>query len=154
MSWRIVMRSRRLSGARCGRRRDPVLHSVLRRNAEQVSLQLPQGDDVVAEMRRILVRHLQLGDVGIRTAARSMAFSVRSLQRHLAAAGTTYYEIVDSIRREAADQCLSDRALSTSEIAYLLGYSNPPPSTGHSNAGMEALLMNTGFAEAYSSNDC
>jgi len=107
------------------RRHDPVLHSVLRHNAEEIRLRLPEGDVVVAELRRILPSRLRLGDSGIGTVSQCMATSVRSLQRRLAAAGTTYYEVLESARREAADQYLSDRKLSTSEVAYLLGYSEP-----------------------------
>jgi AraC-like DNA-binding protein len=106
-------------------RHDPVLHAILRRNAEEISSRLPEGDVVVAELRRMLPSRLRQGDADLGTVARSMATSVRSLQRRLAAAGTSYYEVLESTRREAADQYLSDSALSTSEVAYLLGYSEP-----------------------------
>ena len=107
------------------RRRDPVLHSVLRHNADQLSSKLANEDPVVHDLRRMLTNRLRQGDSDIATVARSMASSVRSLQRRLAAAGTSYQEVLDGTRREAADRYLSDIALSTSEVAYLLGYSEP-----------------------------
>ncbi|HXU18325.1 MAG TPA: AraC family transcriptional regulator ligand-binding domain-containing protein [Terriglobales bacterium] len=107
------------------RRRDPVLHSVLRRNADELASRLADEDAVVHDLRRMLTNRLRQGDSDIATVARSMASSVRSLQRRLAAAGTSYQEVLDGTRREAADQYLSDVALSTSEVAYLLGYSEP-----------------------------
>lgn len=107
------------------RRRDPVLHSILYRNAEELAARLPETDTVVAELRRILVNRIAQGDSDIELIARSMATSVRSLQRRLAAAGTSYQEVLDSTRREAAGRHLADCAFSITEVAYLLGYSEP-----------------------------
>jgi AraC-like DNA-binding protein len=107
------------------RRRDPVLHSILYRNAEELAARFPETDTVVAELRRLLISHIAHGDSDIELIARSMATSVRSLQRRLAAAGTSYQEVLDSTRREAAGRHLTDRVLSISEVGYLLGYSEP-----------------------------
>jgi AraC-like DNA-binding protein len=106
------------------RRQDPVLHSILYRNAEELAARLPETDSVVDELRRLLTRMAQ-GDSDIELVARSMATSVRSLQRRLTAAGTSYQKILDSTRREAAGRHLADRALSITEVGYLLGYSEP-----------------------------
>ena len=107
------------------RRQDPVLHSILYRNAEELAARLPETDSVVAELRRLLITRMARGDSDIQFVARSMATSVRSLQRRLAAAGTSYQKILDSTRREAAGRHVSNCALSISEVGYLLGYSEP-----------------------------
>jgi AraC-like DNA-binding protein len=107
------------------RRRDAVLQSVLQRNADEVAARPPEANGVVAALRRILITRLAHGDADIEFVARSMATSVRSLQRRLAAAGTTYQELLDLTRRETASRYLADRALSVSEVGYLLGYSEP-----------------------------
>jgi len=107
------------------RRQDPVLHSILFRNAEELGARLPETNSVVAELRRLLITRIAQGDSDIEFVARSMATSVRSLQRRLAAAGTSYQEILDSTRREAAGRHLADRSLSITEVGYLLGYSEP-----------------------------
>jgi AraC-like DNA-binding protein len=107
------------------RRRDLILHELLRRNADDVMAQLPVRDDIVSDIRRALLPRIAQGDTEIEAVARSLATSVRSLQRRLSAAGTSYQEILDSTRREAAVRYLGDRALSISEVAYLLGYSEP-----------------------------
>jgi len=54
-----------------------------------------------------------------------LATSARSLQRKLAAAGTSFQELLDTTRRDAAARYLEDRTLSVGEVAYLLGYSEP-----------------------------
>ena len=102
-----------------------MLQSVLLRNAEEVAAQFPEANGVVADLRRILITRLAHGDADIEFVARSMATSVRSLQRRLAAAGTTYQELLDLTRRETASRYLADRALSVSQVGYLLGYSEP-----------------------------
>jgi AraC-like DNA-binding protein len=107
------------------RRRDPVLQSVLLRNADEIAARVPEIGTVTAELRRVLITRFAQGDSEIESVARSMATSVRSLQRRLAAAGTSYQEVLDSTRRDAAERYLSDRSLSISEIAYLLDYSEP-----------------------------
>jgi AraC-like DNA-binding protein len=107
------------------RRRDAVLQSVLLRNADEIAARLPKPDDVVSDLRRILLSRLAQGDSNIESVARSMGTSVRSLQRRLTDRGSSYQDVLESIRREAAGQYLSDRALSISEVGYLLGYSEP-----------------------------
>jgi AraC-like DNA-binding protein len=107
------------------RRRDPVLQAVLKRHAQEVSARLPAIDGITAELRRTLINRMARGNSDIELIARSMATSVRSLQRRLAAAGTSYQELLDSTRREAATRYLSDCSLSISEVSYLLGYSEP-----------------------------
>jgi len=90
------------------RRRDAVLQSVLLRNADEIAARLPQPDDVVSDLRRILLSRLAQGDSNIESVARSMGTSVRSLQRRLTDRGSGYQDVLDSIRREAAGQYLSD----------------------------------------------
>jgi AraC-like DNA-binding protein len=107
------------------RRRDAALQSVLLRAAKEVAARIPEGNDSVADLRRMLLSRLAQGDSDIESVARSMATSVRSLQRRLAGTGTTYQELLDATRREAASQYLITRALSISEVGYLLGYSEP-----------------------------
>jgi len=107
------------------RRRDAVLQSVLLRNADEIAARLLKPNDVVSDLRRILLSRLAQGDSNIESVARFMGTSVRSLQRRLTYLGSRYQDVLDSIRREAAGQYLSDRALSISEVGYLLGYSEP-----------------------------
>jgi AraC-like DNA-binding protein len=108
------------------RRRDPILRGVLERHAKEVIVRLPADDDVTGEIRRVIMSRIPQGETEIQSVARSLATSSRSLQRRLSAAGTSYQELLDSTRREAATRYLQDRRLSIGEVAYLLGYSEPP----------------------------
>ncbi len=108
------------------RRRDPVLQGVLERHAKEIIACLPAGDDLTIKIRRVIMSRIPQGETEIQSVARSLATSARSLQRRLSAAGTSYQELLDSTRCEAATRYLQDRRLSIGEVAYLLGYSEPP----------------------------
>jgi AraC-like DNA-binding protein len=57
--------------------------------------------------------------------ARQLAIAPRTLQRRLAAQGMSYQQLVDVVRREAAERLLTDASMSIGEIGYLLGFSEP-----------------------------
>ena len=56
--------------------------------------------------------------------ARALHMSVRTLQRRLVASGVTFREVADAVRMQLAEEYLSDRAVSTAEVAFLLGFSD------------------------------
>jgi AraC-like DNA-binding protein len=109
------------------RRRDPVLRRLLERQADGDLAQIPQPDDPVAEVRRVLTGLLPRGEIRIETVARQLATSPRTLQRRLAAMGVSFQGLVDDVRKEAAGRRVAGSTWSISEIAYLLGYSEPGP---------------------------
>ena len=78
------------------------------------------------EIRRLIMSLIPQGETEIQSVARALGTSARSLQRRLSAAGTSYHDLLDSTRCEAATRYLQDRRLSIGEVAYLLGYSEPP----------------------------
>jgi AraC-like DNA-binding protein len=59
------------------------------------------------------------------TVATALAMSTRTLARKLADEGTTFEEVVDSLRRSLALQYVKERGLSLSQVAWLLGYEEP-----------------------------
>ena len=56
--------------------------------------------------------------------AGALHVSVRTLQRKLVAAGTTFREVADTVRSQLAEEYLTDRTISTAEVAFLLGFSD------------------------------
>jgi AraC-like DNA-binding protein len=107
------------------KRRDPVLHSLLERQAAAVAQVIPAPDGIALDVRRALATRLVRGGAEIEIVARDLAMSARTLQRRLAAAGLSYHALLDTVRRETAERCVADAALSLGEIAYLVGYSEP-----------------------------
>jgi AraC-like DNA-binding protein len=108
------------------RRRDPVLRGVLELHAEEIIARAPALDNVTGEIRRVIMARILQGETEIQSVARALGTSARSLPRRLSAAGTSFQNLIDSTRREAATRYLQDRKISIGEVAYLLGYSEPP----------------------------
>ncbi len=54
--------------------------------------------------------------------AEAMSISVSTLQRRLKEEGTSFQEILEETRRQLAELYLTEKKLSTTDIAYLLGY--------------------------------
>jgi AraC-like DNA-binding protein len=105
------------------RRRDPILRGVLERHADELLRNLPPDDGIAQHVRRVLTARIAGGDAGIDAVARELATAPRTLQRRLAAAGSSFQALVDLTRREAAERYLAASRLSIAEIGYLLGYS-------------------------------
>jgi AraC-like DNA-binding protein len=107
------------------RRRDSILRGVLERQADEMMAHQPVSNDTSRDVRRVLASRIADGDTRIQSVARALTTSSRSLQRRLAAAGLSYNQLLDHVRKEAAERYLGDSPLSITEIAYLLGYSEP-----------------------------
>ncbi len=140
-----------LSRATCQlplRRRDPALGGLLQRQADAAIAHLPLMENVVHDVRRVLSSRIGGGDTRIQAIAQTLATSARSLQRRLAAAGASYQELLDLARKDAAERYLTDSPLSIGEVAYLLGYSEPPPSPEHSGDGTWKHLTRSANANA------
>ncbi len=59
---------------------------------------------------------------GIDSVARDLNMSTRTLRRHLDAAGTSYRQLLDEVRRALAEEMLTATPLSVSDVAIRLGY--------------------------------
>ena len=96
-----------------------------RAQAAEIAARIPEGRPITRDVGRVLASRMAEGDVSIQMVARALATSTRSLQRRLAEAGTSYQQVLDTTRRDAAGQYLCNPGLSIGEVAYLLGYSEP-----------------------------
>ena len=115
-SWRLSLR-----------RRDSLLQRLLESQADQILARLPRRAGIAEHVQRALAADLSAAGARIETVARRLAMSARTLQRRLADEGVSFQQVLDATRREAAARYLSEPTLATSEIAYLVGYSEPAP---------------------------
>jgi AraC-like DNA-binding protein len=112
-------------------------HTVIVFSASLLSLPLPRPDgeslgppplvapaDFDGSLRATVRSLLQLGELALATAAEAAGTSPRSLQRHLAAAGLGFAELVDDVRFELALRLLRDPHAKVVEIAAELGYTD------------------------------
>lgn len=81
-----------------------------------------QQDDLPTRVRKTLRTQMQGQRPTVDSVARALAMSSRSLQRRLAASGTTYQSLLDDVRRAAAIDLLARTDLESGEIAFLLGF--------------------------------
>ena len=101
---------------------------------------MPPGESAVSEqatpteadqafgrrVREIVVTGLLNGGApDIREVARMVTTSARTLQRRLRGAGLTYAGLVQQARCEAASRMLLESDQSVSDVARVLGYSDP-----------------------------
>ena len=107
------------------RRRDPVLRSMLERQADEIVARLPQDASAVTDVRRALESYIGRGGTGIQQVARRLAVAPRTLQRRLAREGASYQQVLEEWRKGTAQRLLSESTLAVSEIAFLLDYSEP-----------------------------
>jgi len=106
------------------RRRDPQLRALLALQADEIA-RTWEAKGMATEVRRALAVRVAGGDMRIQSVARHLATSPRTLQRRLAEETTSYQELVEATRRQAAEGYLGETTLSAGEIGYLLGYSEP-----------------------------
>lgn len=76
-------------------------------------------------IREILAHELQKGVPSLGVVARRMATSERTLRRRLEQSGTSFRELLDRTRAELARQYVRDKRLPLSEVAFMLGFSEP-----------------------------
>lgn len=90
--------------------------------AERDLIDLPDPDDLVATLSRMLHLHLAGGPPPMAAFAANLGLSTRSLQRHLAQRGTSWEKLLDRVRKREAERLLADGRCAMGEIAYRLGY--------------------------------
>ncbi|HET9233694.1 MAG TPA: AraC family transcriptional regulator, partial [Candidatus Eisenbacteria bacterium] len=103
---------------------DAALARVLEEHARILARRIPQytpgfRTDVQVAIASALPDGGSVGEV-----ARALHMSVRTLQRKLVEAGTSFREISDSVRGQLAEEYLTDANVSIAEVAFLLGFSD------------------------------
>ena len=118
-----VIRAHRELLERPLQRTDVALLQVLEPHVEMLLAGLPGNDAIVAKLRKVLAAQLQNGEPKISNACQELQCSVRTLQRNLKIAGTSFREEANLVRNELAKSYLADPRLQITEVAMLLGYS-------------------------------
>jgi AraC-like DNA-binding protein len=81
-----------------------------------------QGDELT-RLRRSIAQLVVEGDNSVERLAQSLGWSVRTLQRRLAARGLHYSDLLAQVRKTLALNLLENPSLGIAQIAYCLGYS-------------------------------
>ena len=99
---------------------------LARQNDEAVLNFLARLDrvDVIAQAHAKLIELLPSGDCSKVKVASMLNMSVRTLHNRLIDSGTTYQQVLDTTRRQLAEQYMRQCEISVSDVGYLLGFSS------------------------------
>jgi AraC-like DNA-binding protein len=98
---------------------------ILDAYARDVIAKLPADDDLVSSVERAVASAMSRGVPDIDAIATQLGVGSRTLQRRLAEAETGFQELVDTVRRSYAERYLADNRLAITEVAFLVGFSEP-----------------------------
>jgi AraC-like DNA-binding protein len=82
--------------------------------------------DLVASLCQLLRPYISQGPPTLQLAAHLSDMSVRSLQRNLADEGSSYREVLQHAKFEAARGLLNQPGVAITDIAFETGFANPP----------------------------
>lgn len=103
---------------------NPRADAVMARYARQFVETIPQmvSSSIDLDVRRAIYLGLPAGNATIECVARSLGLSVRTVQRQLGAANTSFADLLNDVRRQMAQRYIQDSSHSIGRIAELLGY--------------------------------
>ena len=106
---------------------EPQLKTVLETKARQ-RLRDWQGEQmagspVVAQTKQAIAEAIAFGVPTIDDIAEAMMMSSRTLQRQLENLGSSYKELLDSVRADLASKYMGQQELSILDVAFMLGFS-------------------------------
>lgn len=103
---------------------DPVLHTLLRRQAAAMLRARPQRPTLLERVRVAVCDELGRGGADQGSVARRVGMSVATLRRKLEQEhGTCYSDVVDDLKRQRACEQLTACSLTIDEIAFQAGFS-------------------------------
>jgi AraC-like DNA-binding protein len=105
-------------------RSDPALTRLVDHYMAEHLARLPELDTFVHRVKGIIAQSLSGGRPTLRSTARALRASPRSVQRRLHDQGATLRELVEETRRSLAARLIDQHRLSITEIAFLLGFSD------------------------------
>jgi AraC-like DNA-binding protein len=105
---------------------DRYLLETLRPFCEAATKAHPSAQgSLCASVENEIYRLLPHGRANLKTVARALGASDRTLVRRLAEEGTTFARIIDDLRHELSLQYLEGSDFTIAQIAWLLGYEQP-----------------------------
>jgi AraC-like DNA-binding protein len=102
---------------------DQALLGTLEQQADRLISERPTRSDGLAWIRERVRLDLRCGTPQLQSIAAKLQMSARTLQRKLAAEGTSFQAVLDGVREELARIYMARRDLALGEVAYLLGFS-------------------------------
>jgi AraC-like DNA-binding protein len=102
---------------------DAMIERLMRHYGDLQLSGLETQRDELDRLRRSIAQLVVEGDSGVERLAQDFGWSVRTLQRRLAASGLSYSDLLGQVRKTLALNLLENPSMAISQIAYCLGYS-------------------------------
>ncbi len=109
---------------RC-RNADERLLRILKAHCDDLLEKLGQTADLKQHVAHLVSNHLPSSPVTAKSVASELGMSERTIARRLSEQGLSFGQIVDDVRQRLAERYLREPDMRPSQIAYLLGYSEP-----------------------------
>lgn len=103
-------------------RADAHLMGILREQAERLLQSVARSDDLVGNVRLLIMSQLAIGKADVIGVAKQLHMSPRKLQQKLRQHHTSFSEIKDDLREELAKRALLESDSSVATIAQKLGF--------------------------------
>lgn len=104
---------------------DERLLRILKDYSATILRQRPERRDLKHDVEHVVARLLSSGAVTTRSVAAELAMSERTMARRLADEGASFRQIFDEVRRGLAMRYMKEPGIRPSQVASLLGYSEP-----------------------------
>jgi AraC-like DNA-binding protein len=104
---------------------NPSLFSLFEIHAKEILSSLKSDTSIAEKVRKEIVIELKGEEPTLSNIAKKLGIGVRSIQLKLKEEGVTFQQLLEEIRKNLATKHLKEDKLSTTDIAYLLGYSEP-----------------------------
>lgn len=98
---------------------------ILTDHADRLLKKIVEPNSVSEQVTSHLATLIHTGDATAESAAHALGMSRQTLYRRLKVEGTSFRELIETLRESLAREYLRAKGLSVSETAYLLGYSDP-----------------------------
>ena len=104
---------------------NPDLFSLFENHAQSILNSLKSDNSLKNKIKKEILFGLKGEEPNLPLIAKNLGIGVRSIQMKLKEEGATFQQLLDEIRKDLALKHLKEDILSTTDISYLLGYSEP-----------------------------
>lgn len=104
---------------------DPELADLMRAMVEREMAQLPEGDDICAQVEAEILRAGGGATPSLDAIAERLGLTARTVQRRLKEDGTTFRALSKRVRMDRAAELLTAGRLTLAEVAFEVGFSEP-----------------------------
>lgn len=104
---------------------NPNLFSLFEIHANAILHTLKPAASLKERIKQEILHDLKGEEPTLSNIAKNLGIGIRTIQMKLKEEGVTFQQLLDDIRKNLATKHLREAQLSTTDIAYLLGYSEP-----------------------------